>query len=266
MVHKHLWWQPRMIRPIRIGLLAEGETELGKSIPYVTPQDGGKPIELLKEGALHTLIRRELELIGITDCEFIQRHPSLKESPKGIIKTGYSVAQVKYVKQAVLAWKDVDLIIILIDSDANLERRRQEIISAMNAVNSSHFLNDDDLIQNQSAGGLAVKNFETWLLADPNSIQELFGTGLNNPIADLENLPIDPANPNFSKNIFESILERSEFRIQSKSRGMEARWELAKTIDLAAIKTNCPQGYATFVEDLTLAAQNAFQAINSEEN
>ena len=255
-----------MIRPLRIGLLAEGETELGKSIPYVTPQEGGKPIDLNSEGALHTLIRRELELIGITNCEFIQRHPSYKESPKGIITTGYSVANVKYVRQAVLTWKGVDLIVILIDSDADLEKRKREINSALFAAQSSHFLNDDDLIENQQAGGLAIKNFETWLLADPSSLVELFGAGLDNPIADPENLPIDSESPEFSKNIFESILERSEFRTQSNSRGMEARWELAKRIDLEAIKTNCPQGYATFVEDLTSAAQNALQAINSREN
>ena len=140
------------------------------------------------------------------------------------------------------------------------------INSALFAAQSSHFLNDDDLIENQQAGGLAIKNFETWLLADPSSLVELFGAGLDNPIADPENLPIDSESPEFSKNIFESILERSEFRTQSNSRGMEARWELAKRIDLEAIKTNCPQGYATFVEDLTSAAQNALQAINSREN
>jgi hypothetical protein len=31
-----------MIRPIRIGLIAEGEAELGASIPYINPEDGGK--------------------------------------------------------------------------------------------------------------------------------------------------------------------------------------------------------------------------------
>ena len=43
-----------MNRPIRIGLIAEGEAELGTSIPYIKPEEGGKVIERDKEGALHT--------------------------------------------------------------------------------------------------------------------------------------------------------------------------------------------------------------------
>ena len=54
-----------MNRPIRIGLIAEGEAELGASIPYINPEDGGKVIERTREGALHTLIRRELQSIGL---------------------------------------------------------------------------------------------------------------------------------------------------------------------------------------------------------
>jgi hypothetical protein len=53
-----------MNRRIRIGLIAEGEAELGASIPYINPEDGGKVIERGKEGALHTLIRREIQGIG----------------------------------------------------------------------------------------------------------------------------------------------------------------------------------------------------------
>jgi hypothetical protein len=33
-----------MNRAIRIGLIAEGEAELGASIPYIKPEDGGKGI------------------------------------------------------------------------------------------------------------------------------------------------------------------------------------------------------------------------------
>jgi hypothetical protein len=39
-----------MNRPIRIGLIAEGEAELGASIPYIKPEDGGKVIERNNEG------------------------------------------------------------------------------------------------------------------------------------------------------------------------------------------------------------------------
>jgi hypothetical protein len=54
-----------MSRSLRIGLIAEGEAELGPSVPYLKPEEGGKPIDPSQEGALHTLIRRELAQINI---------------------------------------------------------------------------------------------------------------------------------------------------------------------------------------------------------
>lgn len=257
-----------MTRALRIGLLAEGETELGGSIPFVNPQDGGKPIASDKEGALHTLIRRELSLAGVTECEFIQRHPSLKESRKGQVTRGYSVAQEKYVKQTMASWStnnDVDLIIILIDSDDDIEQRRQEMTIALAAVKDSHFLDDETLIENQYAGGLAIRDFETWLLADPSSLQALFEVSLNYPTEDLENLPADSDEPLYPKNIFDSVLEISNFEseLSPNKRGMAARWELAKTIDLEAIKSRCPQGYKTFIEDMISAANNALSNLDS---
>jgi hypothetical protein len=48
-------------------------------IPYIKPEDGGKVIERNNEGALHTLIRRELKTAGLPDCNFVQRHPSSKQ-------------------------------------------------------------------------------------------------------------------------------------------------------------------------------------------
>ena len=93
-----------MNRRIRIGLIAEGEAELGASIPYINPEDGGKVIERCREGALHTLIRRELQGIGL-DCDFVQRHPTNHESGLFTRRTGHSILQPKYLAQVVIAWK-----------------------------------------------------------------------------------------------------------------------------------------------------------------
>lgn len=258
-----------MTRILRIGLLAEGETELGDSIPFVKPQDGGKPIVREKEGALHTLIRRELSLAGLGECEFIQRRPSSQELRKGQVTRGYSIAHKKYVAKTVLAWStnnDVDLILILIDSDDDIEKRRQEMGVALASVQASHFLNEEMLIENQHAGGLAIRNFETWLLADPSSIQTLFGVSLENTIEVLENLPSDSNDPLFSKNIFDSIIERSNYNIElsPNKRGMIARWELAQIINLDAIKSQCPEGYNAFISDIVVAARIAKRVIDEE--
>jgi len=94
-----------MSHRIRIGLIAEGEAELGASIPYIKPEDGGKVIKRENEGVLHTLIRRELENTGLPDCDFIQRHPSIRESQLSKIRTGHSVLDPKYLAQIVTPWK-----------------------------------------------------------------------------------------------------------------------------------------------------------------
>ena len=107
-----------MNRPLRIGLIAEGEAELGASIPYINPEDGGKIIERCREGALHTLIRRELQNIGL-DCDFVQRHPTNHESGLFTRRTGHSILQPKYLAQVVIAWKpeEIDMILIVVDAD-----------------------------------------------------------------------------------------------------------------------------------------------------
>lgn len=249
-----------MSQPLRIGVLAEGETELGKSVPYIQPQEGGKPINPEHEGALHTLIRRELAQVGINDCEFIQRRPSIKESKRNTVRTGYSIGDPKYLKQIVVAWSgEVDLVIILLDADEDVAKRRAEIEKALAAIRVSHFRNDDELIENQSAGGLAIRNFEAWLLADPENFTELFGVELAELPVDIEDLPADSGDPLFSKNIFDTALQSSDFRpeLTPNNREMAARWELAKVIDLVAIKTRCPYGYNHFVNDLLAAAAYA---------
>lgn len=118
-----------MNRPIRIGLIAEGEAELGASIPYIKPEDGGKIIERKNEGALHTLIRRELKSAGLPDCNFVQRHPSIKESQLSKLRTGHSVLDPKYLAQMVISWKpeEVDMIVLVVDADNNLSQRQRDL-------------------------------------------------------------------------------------------------------------------------------------------
>ncbi len=82
-----------MSRPLRIGLLAEGEAELGPSVPYLKPEEGGKPIDPTQEGALHILIRRELARIDIPDCQFIHRHPSGEGGNQRPLRVRWNLAQ-----------------------------------------------------------------------------------------------------------------------------------------------------------------------------
>jgi hypothetical protein len=242
-----------MNRPMRIGLIAEGEAELGASVPYIKPEEGGQIIELEKEGALHTLIRRELQELGLPDCRFVHRHPSIKE--RGIkLRTGHSILERKYLAQVVSIWKpeEVDMILIVVDADDRLEKRKRELEAALNIIRDNHLDANEKPIADRSAGGLAIKNFETWLLADTQSVSRVLDVKLEYPgnLEELEEL-------DGGKDILENAIAQSSYLSEdtSNQRPLQIRWELAFEIDLAIVKTLCPSGYAAFTQSLILVAK-----------
>jgi hypothetical protein len=246
-----------MNRPIRIGLIAEGEAELGSSIPYIKPEDGGKVIERNNEGALHTLIRRELESAGLPNCDFVQRHPSSSESRCFKRRTGHSVLDPKYLAQVAISWKpeEVDMILIVVDADDNLSQRQRDLERALNKIRDNHLDVNEQPISDRSAGGLAIRNFETWLLADTQTVTKILSVQLEQ-LENLEDL-ID-TKERLEKAIAESTYLSEE---SSNQRPLQIRWNLASQIDLAIIKTCCPNGYAAFAQDLMAATKVVVDAI-----
>ncbi len=235
-----------MNRRIRIGLIAEGEAELGASIPYIKPEDGGKVIARDKEGALHTLIRREIQSIGL-DCDFVQRHPTNQESGIYTRRTGHSILQPKYLAKVVIAWQpeEVDMIVIVADADDVLVKRRHDLELALKTIRSNHLDANENEITDRSAGGLATRNFETWLLADTQTVSEILGVEIEKleNVEELEN----------TKEILESAIAKSTYLLDedtSNQRPLQIRWSLANHIDLAIIKKYCPTGYTPFVENV----------------
>lgn len=248
-----------MSRPIRIGLIAEGETELGKSVPYIKPEDGGKPIPRDNEGALHTLIRRELEAIGISNCDFIQRHPTLKETRKRKSRTGHSILDKKYLAQLIITWKpeEVDMIAIVADADDILETRKNDLAKALKAIRNNHLDINEEPIRDRSIGGLAIRNFETWLLADIKTVAKILEVELN-PIEDLEN-------SNDTKKALEDAIAKSSYLSgqTTNQRPFQIRWDLAFKVDLEVIQNSCPNGYQNFHKSLIVVAQLAANSIES---
>ncbi len=240
-----------MNRPIRIGLISEGEAELGASIPYIKPEDGGKVIERNKEGALHTLIRREFEDAGLPDCDFVQRHPLSTESRYLKRRTGHSVLDRKYLAQVVISWKpeEVDMILIVVDADNHLSQRQRDLERALDEIRNNHLDINDQPINDRSAGSLAIRNFDTWLLADTQAVSRILGIELER-LEDLENL-------SNTKDILEKIIAESTYLSEksSNSRPLQIRWDLAFEVDLETIKHCCVIGYATFAQNLTTTAK-----------
>ena len=246
-----------MNRPIRIGLIAEGETELGKSVPYIKPEEGGKPIPRENEGALHTLIRRELAAIEITDCDFIQRHPTAKDK-RGKLRTGFGILDKKYLAQLIITWKpeEVDMIVIVADADNILETRQKDLAKALEVIRDNHLDENEDPISDRSVGGLAIKNFETWLLADMQTVAQILEVELK-PIKDLEN-------SEETKSILENAIEQSNYLSEQENnqRPFEVRWNLACKVDLDVIKNFCPTGYGVFYQSLIDVAKIVISSTN----
>jgi hypothetical protein len=245
-----------MNRSIRIGLIAEGEAELGSSVPYIKPEEGGKIIERDREGALHTLIRRKLNSCGLPDCDFVHRHPSMKERDKKTLRRGHSILDRKYLKQIIILWKpeEVDIILIVVDADNSLFQRQIDLEAALNTIRDYHLDTNDRSIRDRSAGGLAIKNFETWLLADTQTIAKVLAVEIDR----LENLEeLDE-----TKNLLENAIDRSTYLSQdtTNQRPLQIRWNLANQIDLETIETCCPNGYAAFMQSLIMAAKAVVDA------
>lgn len=234
---------------LRVGIIAEGQAELGYSLPYIKPEDGGKPIPTDQEGALHTLIRRELAAAGFSDCAFVQRHPSLKERRRGQRRTGHGILERKYLAQVVSVWKpyEVDLIVLLVDADDELEQRQRLVQRGLETIRSNHFDENDEQRFDRSVGGLAIKHFDAWLLADSVQIATLLAVALSDLPEDLESLPAQGAGS--AKGVLETAVSQSSYLPDAKEgeRHLKAKWELAGLIELHKIRNRCQQGYDSFM-------------------
>jgi Domain of unknown function (DUF4276) len=241
-----------MSRPIRIGLIAEGETELGASVPYIKPEAGGKVIDRSQEGALHNLIRRELEGAGLPSCDFVQRHPTFKETFK--FRTGHSILDPKYLAQVVSVWKaeEIDMVVIVVDADDILEQRQKDLEKALSAIRANH-LDINEQPSDRSTGGLAIRDFETWLLADAFTLAKIWEVTFERQenLEGLEN----------SKELLEKAIAGSSYLCDppNNQRPLQMRWDLAALVDLALIRKHCPTGYGRFAISLRAIAEAVVQ-------
>ena len=132
------------------------------------------------------------------------------------------------------------------DADENLPSRKQQLKSALKTIQEYHLDINEEPISDKSIGGLAIRNFETWLLSDKNNLEKILGveTPELDKLEELEN----------SKSILDNAIVQSTYLIELKrnQRDYQIRWDLAKTIDLGLLTQKCPQGYGKFIELLKI--------------
>jgi hypothetical protein len=248
-----------MTRSLRIGLIAEGEAELGPSIPYIKPEDGGKLIDRTHEGALHTLIRRELTAAGFPDCQFVQRHPTSRERGTGEVRRGYTILESSYLRKVVTVWKpdEIDMIIIVVDADDLLEERSRKLETALGIIRDSHLDDDGNEVTDRSLTGLAIRDVETWLIADRETVSQMVKVAIED-IPDFETFTN-------SKTLLDEAIEQSEYLANESKvnqRRLQVRWDIAHEVKLDRLRFNCPNGYGKFAHHLIAVASVTTQRIH----
>ncbi|MGB7416918.1 MAG: hypothetical protein WA902_22170 [Thermosynechococcaceae cyanobacterium] len=128
----------------------------------------------------------------------------------------------------------------------------------METIRENHFDANDQPINDQSAGGLAICNFETWLLADYQSVAKLLALD----VKEIDNLEDSDS----TKAILEKAIIASTYLADDSSnqRPLQIRWDLAFKIDLDIVKASCPLGYGTLMQDLAKTARTTQKRIESE--
>ncbi|WP_292749798.1 hypothetical protein [Nostoc sp. NMS4] len=141
------------------------------------------------------------------------------------------------------------MILIVVDADDNLSQRQRDLERALNKIRDNHLDVNEQPINDRSAGGLAIRNFETLLLADTQTVSTILGVELEQ----LENLEALDS----TKEILEAAIAQSSYILKESSnqRPLQIRWNLSFQIDLDIIKTSCPNGYAAFAKYLIEAAK-----------
>ncbi len=135
-----------------------------------------------------------------------------------------------YYKKA-LGWMGIaekrgfDALILVIDEDDKRERVRQ-ITNAQ----------DHGLARMPRALGVAIRTFDAWMLADEQALSEVLGSVVQRQR--------DPEKIKDPKNVFRSLRDASA----STAPAAALYAELACRLNIKALETRCPKGFAPFAQ------------------
>lgn len=216
-----------MTRRLRVVLYAEGSGETGLFDPYLPHP--GEPLGESHQGPAHRLVARCL-----TDGEADQRVALAFEAPlrtRGRVARGSDLVD-KRVLPRLVTWLDSarapDLVVILVDGDGDPYRRRR-VLEALDSRPS---------FSPPTVAGLAVLEFESWLIADIAAVNSVLGSTQNQTPAP-ETLRPGQAKELLTRWIAESPLAQDTPTVRA---------QLASSLDFDRVGRVCP-AFATFLAD-----------------
>ncbi len=212
---------------LRVALYAEGGGELTGAQHGLPPVPGDPlPPEVL--GPAHFLVQRSINSIHHVPERAIQFQSPLR-TDRGRVPKG-SDFLTRTTLRRLLTWpnqiRQPDLAIVIVDSDG--EQNRKNLLESYIAdLPVRHVI------------GVAINEFEAWLLADQMAVKEAAGSipaGCDSP---------EKLDPGRAKELLRSVSQRNERTI---------RLSIARSCDVNALKQRC-RSFEAFLHDLKFQLQ-----------
>lgn len=205
---------------------AEGPGDLGSPARDVPPGESLLPEE---QGSAHVLVQRILAKGANLPGGAIDFREPLR-TQTGVRAYGSKLLDRRVLDEILTGWLfDNPLIVLLVDSDDNPPNER---LSLLQEALEANYL--------KGAVGVAVKEFEAWLLADAAALSAVLGRSKSSPSSP-EKLACREAKQLLSKWINEIATE--------KRNTADIRRELALAADLDVLSNTCPS-FKVFQQEL----------------
>ena len=175
-------------------------------------------------GALEALVRRVVARIQSCTWDDVKRDDIHTHRGKG---QGFFKRAVRWMLEA--RKRGYDVLVLVIDEDGCRERVAELEKAQLESVVTSRV---------SRALGIAVRNFDAWMLADEQALSVVLSVAVNTQPSPEQ--IVDP------KSLCAALLEQS--RCQSSQREMYAK--VAELIDLGRLEQRCPIGFGRFAERL----------------
>ncbi|MDC0711961.1 DUF4276 family protein [Stigmatella sp. ncwal1] len=210
----------------RVVVYAEGAGELAGSKNFQRAPGAALTEEEL--GSAHLLVRRCLEKVRDLDASGIRFEEPLRTG-RGKLARG-SILHSPATLRPLLLWADParqpDLAVVLVDADGD-DARQGLLDSSLQGIPV------------ESVVGVAIQEFETWLLADPNALEEVLRQPVTAP------KPPEKLSKRQSKELLHQWCEQ-----HARSRdAADLRRDLARQCDLDTLTRQCT-AFAQFLHKL----------------